>query len=150
MAKDLTDTPILLKIAPDMEPSQAVDLTATAVEAGAAGIIATNTSIDYSLLKGAKNFGGISGKVIKEKSFTIFEAIAKELFGKCTLISVGGVDSAQEAYRRIKAGANLVQLYTAFIYGGPPLLRSINQGLLQLLQKDGFDTISQAVGADRK
>ncbi len=150
MANDLTQTPILLKIAPDMSESQAVDLTATAVEAGASGIIATNTSIDYSLLKGAKDFGGISGKVIKEKSFAIFDAFAKELFGKCVLISVGGIDSAEEAYRRIRAGANLVQLYTAFIYGGPPLLRSINEGLLQLLQKDGFDTISQAIGADRQ
>ncbi len=149
MAKDITTKPILLKIAPDMTKMQAVDLTGSAVEAGADGIIATNTSIDYSLLPRAKDFGGISGKVIKEKSFAIFEAIAKELFGKTTLISVGGIDSAQEAYRRIRAGASLVQIYTAFIYGGPPLIAQINKGLLELLQKDGLSHISQAVGADR-
>ncbi len=148
MAKERTDTPILLKIAPDMSLDQAVSLAKTAVEAGASGIIATNTSIDYSLIRGAKDFGGISGKPIAEKSFAIFQAVAKELFGQTILISVGGIDSAQEAYRRIRAGANLIQLYTAFIYGGPPLLRDINIGLLQLLQKDGFEHITQAVGAD--
>jgi len=149
MAKEITAKPILLKIAPDMSESQAVALTSQAVEAGADGIIATNTSIDYSLLPRSKDFGGISGKVIKEKSFAIFDAIAKELYGKTTLISVGGIDSAQEAYRRIRAGASLVQIYTAFIYGGPPLIRQINEGLLELLQKDGLSHIGQAVGADR-
>ncbi|BCD68306.1 quinone-dependent dihydroorotate dehydrogenase [Nitratiruptor sp. YY09-18] len=148
MAKDITSTPILLKIAPDMSPEQAVNLTATAVEAGADGIIATNTSIDYSLLKGAKDFGGISGKVIKDKSFAIFKEIAKELFGKTVLVSVGGIESAEEAYRRIKAGANLLQIYTAFIYGGPKLIADINKGLIEALQKDGYEHISQAVGAD--
>ncbi len=148
MAREITNKPILLKIAPDMVPEQAVRLCTRAVEAGAAGIIATNTSIDYSLLKGAKDFGGISGQPIKEKSFAIFKAVAKELFGKTILISVGGIDSAQEAYRRIKAGANLVQLYTAFIYGGPLLVRNINEGLIQLLKKDGYSHISDAIGVD--
>ncbi|SMC09888.1 quinone-dependent dihydroorotate dehydrogenase [Nitratiruptor tergarcus] len=150
MAKEITTTPILLKIAPDMSKKQAIELTTTAVEAGASGIIATNTSIDYSLLKGAKDFGGISGKVIQQKSFSIFKAIAKELFGKTLLISVGGIDSAQEAYKRIKAGANLLQIYTAFIYGGPKLIHDINQELITLLQQDGFSHITEAIGADYK
>ena len=148
MAKDITKTPILLKIAPDMSEAQAVALTATAVETGADGIIATNTSIDYKLLKGAKNFGGVSGKVLKEKSFTIFKAVAKELFGKTTLISVGGIDSAEEAYKRVRHGASLVQIYSAFIFGGPKLIFDINSGLVRLLKKDGFTHISQAVGID--
>ena len=146
MAKEITDKPILLKIAPDMSESQAVDLATNAVQAGAAGIIATNTSIDYSLIKGAKNFGGISGKPIAKKSFAIFKAIAKELFGKTILISVGGIDSAEEAYKRILYGANLIQLYTAFIYGGPALVRDINKGLIKLLKQDGFNHISEAIG----
>ncbi len=146
MAKEITDKPILLKIAPDMSETQAVDLAINAVQAGAAGIIATNTSIDYSLIKGAKNFGGISGKPIAQKSFTIFKAIAKELFGKTILISVGGIDSAEEAYKRILHGASLIQIYTAFIYGGPSLVKHINQGLIELLKRDGFTHISQAIG----
>lgn len=149
-AKALTDMPILLKIAPDMTKEDAVALTTLAVEKGADGIIATNTTIDYSLVKDPKDIGGLSGAVLKEKSFEIFEAIAKELYGKTTLISVGGIDSAQEAYRRIKAGASLVQVYSAMIFGGPDLIMNINKGLVELLEADGYNNITEAIGADRK
>ncbi len=145
----ITDKPILLKIAPDMEAEQAVSLSKMAVDAGAAGIIATNTTIDYSLVKEPKDFGGISGAVLKDKSFKIFEAVAKELFGKTVLISVGGIDSAEEAYKRIKAGASLVQVYSALVFHGPTLIRDINLGLIELLKADGYESISQAIGADR-
>ncbi len=150
MAKRLTQKPILLKIAPDMEKEQAVALCARAVESGADGIIATNTSIDYSLVSSPKEVGGISGKVIREKSFGLFDAVASELFGKTVLISAGGIDSGYEAYRRIRAGASLVQLLTGLIYKGPELAGSINRTLLKLLEKDGFSHISEAVGADRR
>ena len=149
-AKKLTDKPIMLKIAPDMTPEQAVELSKMAVNAGAAGIIATNTSIDYSLVPNPKDIGGLSGAVIKEKSFIIFEAVAKELFGKCILISVGGIDCAQEAYKRIKAGASLVQVYSAIVFHGPTLIRDINLGLIELLAADGYKNITEAIGADRK
>ena len=148
MAKRITDQPVLLKIAPDMTADDAVALCKTAVEAGAAGIIATNTTIDYSLTPHAKDFGGISGALLTEKSYTLFRAIAKELYGKTLLISVGGVDSAEEAYRRVKAGASLVQVYSMLIYKGPALIKEINEGLIDLLKKDGYNHISEAVGAD--
>ncbi|WP_456380341.1 quinone-dependent dihydroorotate dehydrogenase [Hydrogenimonas sp.] len=150
MGKNLTDRPILLKIAPDMSAEQAVTLCARAVEAGADGIIATNTSIDYSLVEAPKEVGGISGRVIREKSFEIFDAVARELFGKTVLISVGGIDSGYEAYRRIKAGASLVQVLTGLIFKGPELAGSINRTLLHLLENDGYETITDAIGADRK
>jgi dihydroorotate dehydrogenase len=149
-AKALTDKPILLKIAPDMTPEQAVALATLAVEKGADGIIATNTTVDYSLVAHPKSIGGLSGKVLKEKSFTIFEAVAKELFGKTVLISVGGIDSAEEAYRRIKAGASLVQVYSALIFKGPELIGEINRGLVDLLKRDGYSNITEAIGADRR
>jgi dihydroorotate dehydrogenase len=149
-AKALTDMPILLKIAPDMEPEDAVALTTLAVEKGADGIIATNTTIDYSLVKHPKTIGGISGAVLKEKSFKIFEAIAKELYGKTTLISVGGIDSAQEAYKRIKAGASLVQILSGIVFHGPDMIMNINRELIELLRADGYTNITQAIGADRK
>ncbi|QOP41514.1 quinone-dependent dihydroorotate dehydrogenase [Sulfurimonas marina] len=149
-AKALTDMPILLKIAPDMTKEDAVALTKLAVEKGADGIIATNTTIDYSLVKNPKDIGGLSGAVLKQKSFEIFEAIAKELYGKTTLISVGGIDSAEEAYRRIKAGASLVQVYSAMIFHGPDLIMNINKGLIELLKADGYNNITEAIGADRK
>lgn len=149
-AKALTKMPILLKIAPDMEVEDAVRLTKLAVESGADGIIATNTTIDYSLVPHPKDIGGLSGAVLKEKSFKIFEAIAKELYGKTILISVGGIDSAQEAYKRIKAGASLVQVYSAIVFKGPDLIMNINKGLIELLEADGYKHISEAIGADRK
>jgi dihydroorotate dehydrogenase len=152
MAKSITDQPILLKIAPDMDPQDAIDLCTTAVDAGAAGIIATNTTIDYSLTDNPdkKDFGGISGALLTEKSYQLFRAIGKELYGKTLLISVGGIDSAEEAYRRIKAGASLVQVYSMLVYKGPLLIKEINEGLITLLKKDGYTHISEAIGSDWK
>lgn len=149
-AKAITDKPILLKIAPDMAIEDAVALTTMAVEKGADGIIATNTTIDYSLVPHPAEVGGLSGAVLKEKSFEMFEAIAKELYGKTTLISVGGIDSAEEVYRRIKAGASLVQILSGLIFHGPDMIRDINLELIELLRADGYTNIKQAIGADRK
>jgi len=149
LAKGITAKPILVKIAPDLDPAQAVSLSETAVEAGAAGVIATNTTIDYALLPGAKDFGGLSGQVLAEKSFRIFEAVAKALFGRAVLISVGGIGSGAEAYRRLRAGASLVQVYTALVYEGPGLPRRINEELLALMARDGAKGIAEVIGADR-
>ncbi len=148
-AKELTDKPILLKIAPDMTPQQAVDLTALAVEKGADGIIATNTTVDYSLVAHPEKIGGISGRPLAEKSFEIFDAVAAELFGKTLLVSVGGIDSADEAYRRIRAGASLVQVLSALVFKGPDLVGEINRGLVARLHADGFASVTEAIGADR-
>lgn len=152
MAKEITSQPIFLKIAPDMLPQDAIALCKTAVEAGAAGIIATNTTIDYTLTDSPykKDFGGLSGAILTEKSYQLFRAIGRELYGKTMLISVGGIDSAEEAYRRIKAGASLVQVYSMLVYKGPLLIKEINEGLITLLKKDGYSHISEAIGADWK
>ena len=148
MALKITKQPIFLKIAPDMEAQDAIDLCTTAVNAGASGIIATNTTIDYSVTKNAKDFGGISGALVREKSFKLFQAIGKELYGKTTLISVGGIESAEDAYRRIKAGATLIQVFSMLIYNGPKMIKEINEGLIELLKADGYSHISEAIGAD--
>jgi dihydroorotate dehydrogenase len=148
MAKTITDQAIFLKIAPDMEAQDAIDLCTTAVNAGAAGIIATNTTIDYSLTKNAKDFGGISGALVREKSYELFKAIGKELYGKTILISVGGIETAEDAYRRIKAGATLIQVYSMLIYNGPKMIKEINEGIIRLLKEDGYSHISEAIGAN--
>lgn len=152
MAKEITTQPIFLKIAPDMSCDDAIILCKSAIDAGADGIIATNTTIDYSLTPHAKDFGGISGALLREKSYQLFRAIGKELskepYNKAILISVGGIDSPQEAYKRIKAGASLIQIYSMLIYRGPSLLKEINEGLIELLKADGYTHISQAIGAD--
>jgi dihydroorotate dehydrogenase len=150
LAQNHTQKPVLLKIAPDMSEEQAISLCQSAIDAGATGIIATNTTIDYSLTPHAKDFGGISGALLTQKSYTLFQAIGKAFYGKTLLISVGGIDSAEEAYKRIKAGASLVQVYSMLVYRGPRLIREINEGLIALLKADGYTHISQAIGADWK
>lgn len=150
MAKKITDKPIFLKIAPDMQVQTAIDLCKTAIKAGAKGIIATNTTIDYSLVKDAQDFGGLSGECLKEKSYLLFKDLAAELFGKTILISVGGISDAKEAYKRIKAGASLVQSYSGMVFEGPSMVKNINEGLIELLKEDGYTNISQAIGSDLK
>jgi len=150
LAQSITNKPIFLKIAPDMTATDAIALSRVAIDAGASGIIATNTTIDYSLTPHAKDFGGISGALLTQKSYELFRELGRELHDKTMLISVGGIDSAEEAYRRIKAGASLVQVYSMLVYEGPKLIKDINEGLVTLLQKDGFTHISEAIGADWK
>ncbi|HEX4962072.1 MAG TPA: quinone-dependent dihydroorotate dehydrogenase [Thermoanaerobaculia bacterium] len=149
MAARITAKPVLVKIAPDLAPGQAASLAETAVAAGAAGLIATNTTTDYSLLSEAKGFGGISGKALREKSFQVFEEVARAVFGRTVLISAGGIDSGAEAYRRLRAGASLVQTYTALVYEGPSLPRRINEELLALMARDGVKGIGEVIGAGR-
>lgn len=146
----LSARPVLLKISPDMGDNDAVSLCKHAVNLGAAGIIVANTSTDYSLSKSnnLKDFGGLSGQVIANRSKQLLEVISSELFGKCVIVASGGIASAEDAYERIKLGASLIQIFTAFIYEGPFLARRINDGLCNLLAKDGYAHISEAVGAD--
>lgn len=148
--KKITNRPLVLKLAPDMSADQAIALCECAVQSGASGIIINNTSVDYSLSPNARDFGGLSGRLITEKSRELFAQVARELFGRTILISCGGIDSAQEAYERIKSGASLVQIFTAFIFKGPFVAKSINEGLAELLRADGFKNISEAVGANLK
>ena len=148
--KKITNRPLVLKLAPDMSADQAIALCECAVQSGASGIIINNTSVDYSLSPNARDFGGLSGRLITEKSRKLFAQVARELFGRTILISCGGIDSAQEAYERIKSGASLVQIFTAFIFKGPFVAKSINEGLAELLRADGFNSISKAVGVNLK
>lgn len=150
VAKKITSKPILIKIAPDMKIDNALNLCENAIKKGANGFILANTSVDYALLDNNRTFGGISGRLITEKSGIFFKEIAKVLFGKALLIASGGIDSADIAYERIKNGANLVQVYTALIFKGPSLVKNINQNLIELLKKDGFLHISEAVGVNLK
>ncbi|WP_096022610.1 quinone-dependent dihydroorotate dehydrogenase [Campylobacter lanienae] len=144
----LTQKPLILKIAPDMSIDAAISLCLSATNVGFKGLIINNTSVDYSLSPNAKDFGGLSGQLIKNKSKELFKEVAKELFGRAILISCGGIDNANEAYERIKMGANLIQIYTSFIYEGPSICKNINNQLLNLALSDGYENISQAVGVD--
>jgi dihydroorotate dehydrogenase len=146
-ATGLTRTPVLVKLSPDLDEEAAATLAVAAVEAGAAGVVATNTTTEYGLLPGAPAAGGLSGAVLREKSYRQLRAIAPAVAGRAVLISVGGVDSGAEAYRRLRAGASLVQLYTALVYQGPGLPRRINRDLQALLERDGLPDVAAAIGA---
>lgn len=147
-ARRKSRTPLLVKLSPDLEPARARELAEAVVQAGAAGVILTNTTTDYELLPGVPEVGGLSGCVLREKSFAALRAVASSLAGRCVLISVGGIDSAEEAYRRLRAGASLTQLYSALVFEGPGLPSRIQRGLLRLLERDGFSSLSEAIGAD--
>jgi dihydroorotate dehydrogenase len=87
--------------------------------------------------------------VLQEKSREVFDALAEALYGKTLLVSVGGIDSGEEAWRRIRAGASLIQVYTGLIFKGPGLVRDINQDLVARMRAEGIEELSDAVGADR-
>lgn len=146
--KKETDKPLLLKLSPDIPDGEIVELVTGAIEGGVDGIVVTNTTTDYNLIDTPIKKGGISGEPLKERSFRVLQIVSQYAFGKVPIVSVGGIDSAQEAYRRIKAGATLLQLYTALIFQGPGIVGEINRGLVELLKKDGFTHISQAIGVD--
>ena len=145
-----TDKPVLVKLAPDLEDGEIVDLSQASVEAGAAGIVITNTTIDYSLLPGVEPRGGLSGRVLKQRSSEVLRLVARHLAGRSRLISVGGVESAADVYSRLKAGASLVQLYTAMVYEGPFLVARILRDLLELMDRDGVDAVDELVGVERE
>ncbi len=144
MARTHTQKPLFLKISPDMDKDEMLKVVEMSVKSGASGIIATNTTIDYTLVQNPKQSGGISGAALKQKSKEILRILSESFFGKIALISVGGIDSPQEAYERIKLGASLVQVYSGLVFQGPSLCKNINEGLLQCIQADGFTHLHEA------
>lgn len=147
------DVPVLVKIAPDLETEQAQEIAALALRHEINGLIISNTTIardgvaDSPLKHEA---GGVSGQPVFEMSTRLLGEVYQACDGKLTLIGVGGVASAQQAYEKICAGASLVQLYTALIYEGPFLAARIKRDLADILRAEGFATISDAVGSDFK
>ena len=144
--KEKMKKPIFLKISPDMKIDSTLEVCNAAIENGISGIIATNTTTEYALLKNAKNEGGISGKSLKNLSKEVFEILCKNFCKKTILISVGGISDGKEAYERIRMGASLVQLYTGIVFEGPRICRNINDEILLRLKSDGFKNISEAIG----
>jgi dihydroorotate dehydrogenase len=144
-------TPLLVKIAPDLSAEERADIAALAGPSAVDGIIVSNTTIDRppGLKSPAANEqGGLSGKPLFLPSTALLGEIYRLTRGKIPLVGVGGIASAEDAYAKIRAGASLVQLYTALIFAGPALLGRIKHGLAELLRRDGFGSITEAVGAD--
>ncbi len=143
--------PLLLKLAPDLDEQQQEGIAKTVIECGVDGLILTNTTLDrpQNLQQGfAAQKGGLSGAPVKDKSTAIIGNFYGLTDGKIPIIGLGGISSGLDAYAKIKAGASLVQLYTALVFHGPDVVRKINGELLQYLKRDGFAHISEAVGTD--
>ncbi len=125
--------PILLKIAPDLTDEQLLDIIDIVNTTRIAGVIATNTTISREGLKSSnkEEIGGLSGKPLTNRSTEVIRFLAEKSNKAFPIIGVGGIHSAQDALEKIKAGADLVQLYTGFIYEGPQLVKDINKALLK-------------------
>jgi dihydroorotate dehydrogenase len=145
--------PVLVKIAPDQTAAQEEDIAAVALASGIDGMIIGNTTISRPKEippELAKEAGGLSGKPLGEMSTQLIARMYKRLGGKIPIIGCGGISNGADAYAKIRAGAALVQLYTALVYEGPRLVPHINRDLAALLRRDGFASVSEAVGADHR
>ncbi len=148
----LKRTPILLKIAPDLEMDELEHIAEKVMKYGVDGVIVSNTTIskknNLKTIEYASEEGWLSGQPLFEQSTAILDAFYALTKGRIPLIGVGGISSGSDAYKKIRAGASLVQLYTGLIYQGIGLVDKINRELIQLLKQDGYGHISQAIGAD--
>ncbi|HET7336064.1 MAG TPA: quinone-dependent dihydroorotate dehydrogenase [Rhizomicrobium sp.] len=147
------DLPLLLKIAPDIDAAAIGGIAEVALEAGIEGIIATNTTIarPASLQSPfARESGGLSGAPLLAPSTGVLRALRAHVGTRMILVGAGGVASGADAYAKIRAGANLVQLYTALAWRGPALVTQITRELSQLIARDGYKNIADAVGTDAR
>ncbi|GAY16356.1 quinone-dependent dihydroorotate dehydrogenase [Mycobacterium sp. shizuoka-1] len=146
-----TATPVLVKIAPDLSDEDVDAVADLAVELGLAGIVATNTTISRAGLRTAGvdqlGPGGISGPPVAARSLEILRRLYHRVGTELVLISVGGIETADDAWERITAGATLLQGYTGFIYGGGTWAKQIHDGVAARLHAGGFASLSAAVGS---
>ncbi|OBK29631.1 dihydroorotate dehydrogenase (quinone) [Mycobacterium asiaticum] len=144
-------TPVLVKIAPDLSDSDVDDVADLAVELGLAGIVATNTTVSREGLRtpGVQELGagGISGPPVAQRAIEVLRRLYDRVGDRLTLISVGGIETADDAWERITAGASLLQGYTGFIYGGGLWAKNIHGGIARRLHDGGFASLSDAVGS---
>ncbi|PTR27592.1 dihydroorotate oxidase A [Rhodococcus sp. OK519] len=150
---DTVHIPVLVKIAPDLSDEDVDAVADLAVELGLAGIVATNTTISRAGLNTPQSrideigAGGLSGAPVAARSLEVLRRLYNRVGGKLVLISVGGIETADQAWERILAGATLVQGYTGFIYGGPFYARTLHKGLARKVREAGFRSVADAVGA---
>ncbi|MBB3067479.1 dihydroorotate dehydrogenase [Paenibacillus baekrokdamisoli] len=143
---------VLVKIAPDMTDEQLAYTVETIYASGVNGIIATNTTLSREGLThpNAREAGGLSGKPLTERSTEVIREVYRLTGGKLPIIGSGGIFTADDAYDKIRAGASLIEVYSALIYRGPALLKELTKGLKERLRKDGFSSVIEAVGAEHR
>lgn len=144
-------TPVLVKIAPDLSDPDVDGIADLAVELGLAGIVATNTTVSRAGLRtpgvDGLGAGGISGPPVARRAVEVLRRLHDRVGDRLVLISVGGIETADDAWERITAGASLLQGYTGFIYGGGSWATRIHQGIARRLHDGGFASLTEAVGS---
>lgn len=154
--QDAVDIPVLVKIAPDLADADIDEIADLAVELGLAGIVCTNTTIGRDGLATASTevdgfgAGGLSGAPLAERSLAVLRRLYARVGTRLTLISVGGIETPEQAWERICAGASLIQGYTGFIYGGPLWTTQIHRGLAERVRSAGYGSIADAVGSEAR
>jgi dihydroorotate dehydrogenase len=149
LAPGLRPPPLLAKVGPDLDEQQLQDVAEAALRVGVDGLIVGNTTVDRpsdlrSRYRGET--GGLSGRPLTAKALECLARMYRATHGRVPLIGCGGIASGAEAYARIRAGACLIQLYTALVFKGPQLVNDIKRELASLLRADGFSSVSDAVG----
>lgn len=146
-----TSTPVLVKIAPNLSDEDVDEIADLAVELGLAGIVATNTTVSRDALAtpGVDELGpgGISGRPVAERSAEVLRRLYRRVGDRLVLISVGGIETADDAWDRITSGASLLQGYTGFVYGGGLWAKRIHDGIARRLHEGGFASLADAVGS---
>lgn len=145
--------PLLVKVAPDLDGAEMRDIADVVVASGIDGLIIGNTTVDRPRdLKSSEKSqaGGLSGRPLMEKSTECLAGFYTLTEGKIPLIGCGGVSSGADAYAKIRAGASLVQFYTALVFHGPPLVGRIKRELTALLKEDGYTSVTDAIAADHR
>jgi len=142
--------PIFLKLAPDLEPGDIDSIARIALDKRLGALIVSNTTISRPPLRSrhAGEAGGLSGEPLRDLALQRLRDFRKATGGALPLVGVGGIASPEDAWARIRAGASLVQLYSAMVFEGPGLARRIVRGLEDLMRRDGFATIAEAVGSE--
>ena len=149
-ARGENTAPIFLKVAPDLEPADIDAITRIALDKRLGALIVSNTTISRPALKSrhAGETGGLSGAPLRDLAQQRIRDFRSATGGAIALVGVGGISSAEDAWARIRAGASLVQLYSAMVYAGPGLPRQITRGLEHLMRRGGFSSIAEAVGSE--
>jgi dihydroorotate dehydrogenase len=143
--------PIFLKVAPDLGEGDPERIARAAIDQGIDAIIVSNTTVSRPPLKSrhAGEQGGLSGAPLKPLALDALRRFRRASAGEIPLIGVGGIATAADAFERIRAGASLVQLYSAMVYEGPGIARRIARGLAKHLQREGFESVAEAVGSEK-
>jgi dihydroorotate dehydrogenase len=149
-ARGQAGPPVFLKVAPDLEPADIDAIARIALDRKLGALIVSNTTISRPPLRSrhATEAGGLSGAPLKDLALQRLRDFRKVSGGALPLIGVGGISTAEDAWQRIRAGASLVQLYTAMVYEGPGIARRIVRGMETLMRRDGFASLAEAVGSE--